>query len=61
MSEACLKQIRYWDKALKDSQKGHIRKNRKIHSMKLKLIDQEKTIRELMKYIAVLELKEKSQ
>ena len=53
MSEACLRQIRYWDKALKASQKGHKRKNRKIFSLEAKILELERTIRELMVEIGI--------
>ena len=33
MSQACLKQIHYWMKALRESEKGHRRKNKHINRL----------------------------
>jgi len=53
---ACLEQIIYWNKALKESQKGHRRKNRKIVSLQLRIDAMATENRELMLRIAKLEL-----
>ena len=58
MSQACLKQIMYWDKALKSAQKGHRRKNRLIFRLERRVASLETENRELTLRIAELELSE---
>ena len=57
---ACLKQIFYWDKALRESQKGHRRKNRNIVRLQRRIDDLATENRELMLKIAKLELSNKA-
>ena len=56
MSNACLKQIRYWSKALQESQKGHRRKNRLIFRLTKRIDSLESENRQLMLKIANLEV-----
>jgi len=52
MTEACLKQIRYWNRALKESQKGHRRKNRLISRLRNRISDLEAENRRMMLSVA---------
>ena len=56
MSEACLKQIMYWNKALQQSQKGHKRKNRLVARLRDQVSDLEAENRRMMLRLAKLEL-----
>jgi len=58
MSNACIKQIMYWNKALQESQKGHRRKNCLIARLRSEIDFLETQNRKLMLIIAELEVTE---
>ena len=55
-NEACLKQIRWWNKALRDYQKAIKRKNKHINRLQRKNDELADNHRELIMEIAQLEL-----
>jgi len=54
ISDACISQIKYWTKALQESEKGHRRKNKKLRARDSEIIYLKAQIADLHVHLAEL-------